>query len=308
MHQRSSRRGGRAAPPRLPASSARPVERQPGGRRSADVGRDIRIALGNAWSRSVPTLLTGILAAIGATGLIALPAGAFPVRIGVILIMLAAGLGLSVIRERPLARPNWVLLLCTVLILMPTLALQASTSREPFVSFTHGSAGPLLWLTFSCCLILGALWLYAAFQSTDEPGDASLLFLPAALLVPGALGAAGLVGESSILTMLAQASLVASAATFAGMLAPPRTRPIVAGVALVVQFFLLWVFGRGPVLAEFGGRVVPLAAALLLALAISLVFLAPVAALFMRRFVQTVEESRGIVRPSNVPPRGARRS
>jgi hypothetical protein len=128
------------------------------------------------------------------------------------------------------------------------------------------------------------------------------------LLVPSALGAEGLVGETSILTMLALASFVASAATFFGMLAPPRTRPIVAGMALVVQFFLLWVFGRGPVLAEYGGRIVPLTAALLLALAISLVFLAPLAALFMRRFVQTIEESRGTVRPSSVPPRGARRS
>lgn len=244
---------------------------------------------------------------MGAAEVVALPTDAVPVRIGVVVALLGAGLGLSVLRERALARPYWVLMMCAVLILLPTLALQASISREPFVSLTRGSAGPLLWLTFATFVMLGALWLYAAFQSTDSPGDASLLFLPAALLTPGALGAEGLVGETSILSMLAQASFVASAATFAGMLAPPRTRPIVAAVALVVQFFLLWVFGRGPVLAEFGGRIVPLAAASLLALAIAFVFLAPLAALFMRRFVQTIEESRGITRSSAVPPRGARR-
>ncbi len=264
--------------------------------------------MGAAWSRTLPSLLTGLLAAIGAVEPIALPTDAFPVRIGVVLIALTAGLGLSVMRERTLARPSWVLMLCAVLILMPALALQASISREPFVSLTHGSAGPLLWLTFATCVLLGAFWLYAAFQSMEAPGDASLLFLPAALLAPGALGAEGLLGETSILAMLAQASLVASAATFFGILAPPRTRPIVAGVALVVQFFLLWVFGRGPVLAEYGGRIVPLAAALLLALAIAFVFLAPLAALFLRRLVQTIEESRGIARSSSVPPRGARRS
>ena len=208
--------------------------RQPPVRRTADATEDIRLALGNAWSRSLPALLTGLLAALGAAGVIALPAGSFPVRIGAVLIVLAVGLGLSVLRERTLARPYWVLMLCAVLILMPTLALQASTSREPFVSLMLGSAGPLLWLTFASGLILAAFWLYAALQSTDAPGDASLLFLPAALLVPGALGAQGRVGETSILAIRGE-SIAKDRDIVVKLIPTPRHLSSDCGIALRVE-------------------------------------------------------------------------
>ncbi len=111
--------------------------------------------------------------------------------------------------------------LSAMLILMPVVALQASASRVPFVAISRGSAGPLLWLTLAVVLALCGLWLFAVYQSDESPENAALLFLPAAVVVPAMLGAPGSLGETSALTMLGQASLVAGLTIFLGFLVPP---------------------------------------------------------------------------------------
>jgi hypothetical protein len=251
--------------------------------------------------------VTAAVAGTGAADVLQLPTGAVPVRIGFVLLALALGVGLTIVVDRPGARPYWQVMLGAVLILMPVVALQASASRVPFVAIGRGSAGPLIWLTLAACVILCGLWLFAVYQADESPGDAALLFLPAAVLVPAVLGAAGSLGETSVLAMLAQSSLVAGVAIFLGLVSPEPWRPIAGGVALGAQFVLLWALGRGPVLSHDGGFIVPLSAALLLALTVLLTVAAPLGALFARRFVQTVEEESGGPKPASAPARGARR-
>ena len=135
--------------------------------------------------------LTGALSLVLALDLLRLPTGAAPVRLGLVVLALAIGLGLSVALDRPGARPYWQIGLFATLILMPTVGLQASVSRVPFVALSRGSAGPMLWLTLATLAILFALWLFAAIQSEDSPENGALLFLPAAILVPAMMGAPG---------------------------------------------------------------------------------------------------------------------
>jgi hypothetical protein len=129
----------------------------------------------------------------------------------------------------------------------------------------------------------------------------------AALLIPAMLGAPGSLDETSALMMLGEAFLVAGIAVFLGLLAPASWRPLAGAGALGTQYSLLWILGRGPVLGPDGGVVVPLSAVFLLALTASLTVLTPLAALFSRRFFQTVEEEGGGPRPARAPAKGARR-
>jgi hypothetical protein len=133
------------------------------------------------------------------------------------------------------------------------------------------------------------------------------LFLPAAVLVPAILGAPGSLDETSALSMLGEACLVAGVWIFVALLAPTSWRPIAGGIAVGTQFVALWVLGRGPVIGYDGGTVVPASAALVLTLTILLTVLTPLGALFSRRFVQTVEEETRGPRPASAPARGARR-
>jgi hypothetical protein len=269
--------------------------------------RSARLAFNQAAGRSVPLFLTAILSLTGALDALRLPTGAAPVRIGFVVLALMIGIGLSVATDRPGPRPYWQMTLLVTLILMPVVALQASASRVPFVAISRGSAGPLLWLTVATCISLFGLWLFAAHQSNQAPENGSLLFLPAAVLVPAILGAPGSLDETSALLMLGEACLIAGVWIFVGLLMSASWRPMAGGVALGAQFVVLWLIGRGPVIGHDGGTVVPASAALLLALTALLTVLTPLGALFSRRFVQTIEEETGGPRPANVPARGDRR-
>jgi hypothetical protein len=164
-----------------------------------------------------------------------------------------------------------------------------------------------LWFTFATCLVLAGLWLFAAFQSDQVPENGALLFLPAAVLVPAILGAPGSLDETSALTMLGEACLVAGVTIFLGLLSPAGWRPLAGGAALGAQFVLLWALGRGPVIGQESGTVVPATATLLLGMTTLLTVLTPLGALFSRRFLQTVEVETGGPTPANIPQRGARR-
>jgi len=269
--------------------------------------RSARLVFNQAAGRSVPLFLTAILALTGALDALRLPTGTAPVRIGFVVLALMIGIGLSVATDRPGPRPYWQMTLLVTLILMPVVALQASASRVPFVAISRGSAGPLLWLTVATCISLFGLWLFAAHQSNQAPENGSLLFLPAAVLVPAILGAPGSLDETSALSMLGEACLIAGVWIFVGLLMSASWRPMAGGVALGAQFVVLWLIGRGPVIGHDGGTVVPASAALLLALTALLTVLTPLGALFSRRFAQTIEEETGGPRPASVPARGDRR-
>jgi hypothetical protein len=266
-----------------------------------------RLAASQAAGRSAPLFLTSILSLTGALDALRLPTGTAPVRIGFVVLALMVGIGLTVAMDRPGPRPYWQMTLLATIVLMPVVALQASTSRVPFVAIARGSAGPLLWLTLATCITLFGLWLFAAYQSDQTPENGSLLFLPAALLVPAILGAPGALDETSALSMLGEACLVAGVWIFAALLAPASWRPMAGAIALGAQFIVLWMIGRGPVIGHDGGTVVPASAALLLALTTLLTVLTPLGAIFSRRFVQTVEEESGGPRPASAPARGSRR-
>lgn len=260
-----------------------------------------------AASRVAPTLAAAALALAGALDVVALPTGATPVRLGIVVLVLAIGIGITAVMDRPGARPYWQMALLVTLVLLPMLTLQASASRAPFVALSRGSAGPLLWLTLATAVSLVGLWLFAAHQSNDTPQDGALLFLPAALLVPAILAAPGSLDETSALSMLGEAFLIAAVTTFVALLLPLRARPIAAALAIAAQFFLLWGLGRGAVVGADGGTIVPLTAAFLLSATVLLTGLAPLAAVFSRRFLQTVDEHSGDARASRPPARGARR-
>jgi hypothetical protein len=247
----------------------------------------------------------GLLALVLALDLLRLPTGAAPVRLALVMLALAVGLALSVALDRPGARPYWQMGLFSSLILMPTVGLQSSASRVPFVTLSRGSAGPMLWLTLATLVILLVLWLFAALQSDRTPEEGALLFLPAAVLVPAMMGAPGALDETSALSMLGEAALLAGVAIFIGLLAPDNWRPVTGGFALGAQFVLLWALGQGPVSGTDSGAIVPVCAAILLATTTLMTVLTPLLALFSRRFLQTVEDESGGRKPPPVPPRGA---
>lgn len=225
----------------------------------------------------------------------------------VVVAVLLLGIGATFIFDRASARPYWQLVLAVILVEMPVVALQSSALRAPFVALGRGSAGPLIWLTIACLLVLFGLWVFALLQQRDPAENAALLLLLPAVIVPAVLGAGSELDETASLAMFGESALIAGVAAFVALLGPAGWRPLVAIATFALQFVGLWILGKGPVIGPEAGFISFVSLGLVLAAAMCLMISAPLGALFTRRFFQTVDEKSGIATPASVPQRGARR-
>lgn len=270
-------------------------------------GQGARALITNTLWRTAPCFLAAVIALAGAAHLLPAPPIAVPLRMIVVIAVLLLGIGATFVFDRASARPYWQLVLAVVLVEMPVVALQSSALRAPFVALGRGSAGPLVWMTIASILVLLGLWIFGLLQQRDPAENAALLLLLPALIVPAMLGAGSELDESASLAMFAESAFVAGAATFVALLGPAGWRPLIAIAAFVLQVVVLWLVGKGPVVGPEAGFVSYLSLTLVLVTALGMMIMAPVGALFTRRFLQTVDEKTGIATPANVPQRGARR-
>jgi hypothetical protein len=295
---------GRVPRTRSPRStvSARPARRS--GRRSGENGRVLAV---NALWRTAPYVLAGILALAASANLLPSPPVAAPLHMIFIIAFVVLGIGATFVFDRASARPYWQVVLAVLLVEMPVIALQSSALRTPFVALGRGSAGPLLWMTFACLLVLFGLWVFVLLQQREPPENAALLLLLPALIVPATLGAGGELSESSSLAMFGEAALLAGVTIFLAFFGPAGWRPLIAIVMCVLQVVGLWLFGHGPVIGPDAGFISFLCLILVMLAALGMLVAAPVGAIFTRRFFQTVEEKAGTTTLASVPQRGARR-
>ena len=227
---------------------------------------------------ATPHALTAALAIL--PSLVDLPGQALGVPLAAVAIVAVQVVGVFLARELefPAWRRVWLTALTTTVVLLPLAALQTAASRVPFVSLALGSAGPLLWSTAAVVVGLVGLVLLTAVVAADAPEQASLLFAPAALLVPAILAAPGDHGERSALAALAEASGLAALAVFVGWLLPRGARLLVAPVALGLQFGILWLLGYGPAFPPGHGVIVPVLASLVVVVTVLSAVLVPLAA------------------------------
>ena len=233
----------------------------------------------------------------GIVALIALPAAVLDLPgpttglpLGLLVVVAVQLVALFIAREGELWTwfRAWLVVLAATVTLLPTLAIQAASSRVPFTAWSNGSAGLLIWSSLGIIVVLIGLMVLAGVLTADAPETASILLTPALLLVPAVLGVPGNLGERSALLALAEAYGLAAVAISIGWLMPRRARPVVGLAALGLQFVALWVLGFGPVTAPGRGVVVPVLAILVLAATVLVAAIVPIVALIANRFAQTV--------------------
>lgn len=193
------------------------------------------------------------------------------------------GVGLAREFDLPLWRRVWVinLLICTVL--FPLLTLQTTSSRVSPTSREWGGLSPMWWASIGVLIAIVAIMFLVGVLSTDDPEDASVFFVPVALIVPAVLGAPGDLGEQDALSTLAEVYLVSLVACAVGWMIPRGPRVLVGPVALATQFVVLWILGYG---ASFPSGRDPLvgwiSSAILVVTTLSTVFV-PLLSLWFRR-------------------------
>lgn len=211
-------------------------------------------------------------------------AGSMPLAFVVLAIVQIIGF-LVTRDDRPdaLAKP-WTIHLAAAIGLLPMLAIQVALIREPYVSIESGSALPAVLATLLVIFLTFALAAVSAARFWTRPDQASLVFLPVALLIPQAVGERSQIGVGQALGILAMAMLMGAAATVVSSYVGMGIRLLIPPVVLGIQIMILWMADRGPVFHPTSGGIVRLLYILMLTTTVLLVVCVPIFAVWLRRW------------------------
>jgi len=201
------------------------------------------------------------------------------------LVLMAQLGGFLIAGEMGLAawRRVWLVNLCVCACLWPVTALHAALAREPYVSAERGTLGPVAATALLAGVVVLAIGLVAAAAAVDEPARASVLFVPAALLVPAMLGMRQDYGQGAALTALSEVFLVAGVVVLVAGMVPRGLWAFVAAAGMAGQFVVLWVLGQRPGWDATADGIVPVVSTVLLGWTMVLAVGVPLMAVGMRR-------------------------
>ncbi len=212
--------------------------------------------------------------------------GAGSMPLAFIVLATAQVIGYLVTRDdRPdaLAKP-WTIHLAAAIGLLPMLSIQVALILDPYVSIESGSALQAVLATFLVIFFTFALAAVSAARFWSRPDQASLVFLPVALLIPQAVGERSQIGVGQALGMLAMAMLMGAGATVVSSYVGIGVRLLIPPVMLAIQILILWIADRGPVFHPTSGGIVRLLYILMLATAVVLVVSVPIFSVWLRRW------------------------
>ena len=191
----------------------------------------------------------------------------------------------------------WLMNLVTLSTLMPLLALQSTFSGIPYVSSSRSSAEPVIMTAIVTILVLLVIAIVSASLSYESPGDAAVLFLPAALIVPVVLGGPASDIPDRGLASIVSVSVAAGIAAAGAQILPERIRPVIGLVAVMVELGALYAARRGPEIPDSSGQIVSVLLWAIIGLTVGLTVVVPLLAQWLRHV-------EGAARLVTTSPRG----
>ena len=247
-----------------------------------------------AVARAVPAALVVGVAIGGTLAGNVLPESDFPVVL--VLVLAGQAFGLAVARANALTVwvTTFLLNLATLAVVLPLLAIQATATRSPHVSTVLGTSRPAIIATVAAIAALVIVGLASIALAFSEPEGPSLMFLPAALLVPALLGTGPALSEREVTARLVEVFGLVGLATFAALLVPVRLKLLIGPLTLAGYFAALIALNRGPTREPTSSEVARLLDGSLVAVAIVLTAVIPAVAFgfgMVMRSVAAVERS-----------------
>ncbi len=252
--------------------------------------------LGLALLVASPFLLSALVALL--LGLAGPLRGANQIPLATVLVLAfqAAMMAICYALQLTILGRIWLLNLVTLSTLMPLLALQSTFSGIPYVSPMRSSAEPVIMTAVVTIIVLLVVAVLSASLSYEAPGDAAVLFLPAALIVPVVLGGPASDIPDRGLASIVSVSVAAAIAAAGAQILPEPIRPIIGLVAVMVELGALYAARRGPDIPSSSGEIV----SILLWAIIGLTVVLTIAVPLLARWLRHVE---GAARLTTVGPR-----
>lgn len=238
------------------------------------VGVAILVASPFLLSALIATLL-GLAGPLGGTNQI-------PLATVLVLVFQAVMTVICYVLQLTILGRIWLLNLVTLSTLMPLLALQSTFSGIPYVSPTRSSAEPVIMTAIVTIIVLLVIAVLAASLSYEAPGDAAVLFLPAALIVPVVLGGPASDIPDRGLASIVSVSVAAGIAAAGAQVLPERIRPVIGLVAVMVELGALYAARRGPEIPTSSGEIVSILLWAIIGLTVALTIFVPLLARWLR--------------------------
>ena len=240
---------------------------------------------------AIPNAVTAIGGAVPALVAPLREPAALPYVIVALVLLHVGGLLLSRAVGLDVWRRTWLVNLLVGAALVPALTVQTTLTRMPYVSAERGSAGPAIWASIAVAAALLLMAAVVAVAAWPAPEDASLLFLPAALVVPIVLGLRTDQFELRAFQAVAFAFGIAAMMAFLARLFPRGSRSLFGPLGLATVLVLFAVIGRGPVFHATSVGVASITSRLFLGAAIVLLAGVPLLALWTRHAVRHGQHS-----------------
>lgn len=255
--------------------------------------RESGLVLGLAFAPAV----SGIVGLLSSVAPMLSGGGSLPIGLIVVILLQVGVAAILHVNGHESMVASWIATLICSAVLLPLLALQVALLREPYTSWSRGSASPALVATLivGMLVVVGATWAVAV--GWGHPDEAGLLFMPQALMVPALIGMRATVTQGPGLRMFAAVMLICAVATGVGWLVQPEARVFIPAGALAFEVVGLWATGHGPWFHATSGDIVRLLYGAMLTLAVVLVVAVPFVAMWVKQGADMVDASRRAARP-----------
>lgn len=191
---------------------------------------------------ALPNLITGVAAALVVLMGTFSPFG-IPVWSGVLFVPIV----LLAFVASGIRHPAWkqvaLVNVATLAILFPALIVRQSVISIPFVDGGNGTLLAPAVATIAVILVLGSLAIACSILSQEDPENAGMLFLPAAMMVPLMAGQSDLIRSQPAFLMVTGIYIVAAGLTVFSSILPGAWPSLVAPLAIGLEFLIL-TFGR----------------------------------------------------------------
>jgi hypothetical protein len=191
---------------------------------------------------------------------------------------------------------NWrrtaIVNLATLAMVFPVLVIRQSVIRVPFVDGGNGTMMAPVLATVVVILLLTLLAVVCAVLSQEDPEQAGIMFLPAALMVPLLAGQSELVSLSSALTLALGVFVASAVLTVIASMLPAMAASLLVPAAIGLEFIYFTLFQTASIFPTGSGVTAKVLFSAVVIATVALAIAVPMMSSWVRQVTRIAEHGR----------------
>ncbi len=192
--------------------------------------------------------------------------------------------------------------LATLAMVFPVLVIRQSVIRVPFVDGGNGTMMAPVLATVAVILLLTLLAVACAVLSQEDPEQAGIMFLPAALLVPLLAGQSDLVSLSSALKLALGVYVASAFLTVLASMLPVVAATLVVPAAIGLEFIYFTLFQTTSIFPTGSGITAKILFSAVVVVTVALAIAVPMLSTWIRQVTRLAEGGRRSDSNTSVSP------